>query len=458
MTVLYLSQVIGRSVFNGAGERVARIKDLVARLEALNASGEIALERFPPISGIVADINRREIFISWSRVAALTPDGVRLHGSSIHLQSFARREGEVLLARDMLDKQLIDIDGRRVIRANDLQLYAAETQVRLMAVDVSGEALVRRLSWGRLFTGMRPAPNPAQAEDGGRLRRRRMAPAKVIPWSDIEPLRAGVPDVRLRLPHERLALLNPVDLAHIADELSYKQGAEIIESLDDERAADTLQEMDEERQADIVEGMDQERAADILESMDPDDAADLLGDLDEDRAEALLRRMEREEAEDVEELLNYPERSAGGIMTSDFLTVPAGITADEAIAVIRGMDEAPDVIDYLYAIESAMNTSGVSWVHSDHNEKGRLLGIVSLRSLLLARGEATMRDLMDTDVLWARVDEPAEDAARRMTEYNLIAMPVLDAGDNMVGLITIDDAMEVLLPERWLKRLPHVFR
>jgi flagellar motility protein MotE (MotC chaperone) len=434
------------------------VKDIVARLEALNAHGELALEQFPSVSGLLVDIEKREIFIPWPRIASLAPDGARLNGSSINMQSFARREGEVLLARDMLDKQLIDIDGRRVIRANDLQLYAADGTVRLMAVDVSGEALLRRLSWGRLFTGMKVSSDPPRDDGGERLRRRRVAPAKLITWADIEPLRAGVPDVRLRLQHKRLALLHPVDLAHIADELSYKQGAEIIESLDDERAADTLQEMDEERQADIVEGMDQERAADILEEMDPDDAADLLGELDDEQAEDLLRRMDRDDAEDVEELLHYPEESAGGIMTSDFLTVPPHVSADDAIAFIRGMQDAPDVIDYLYVIEGDEGDSGIAWMQPGKDEKGRLLGVVSLRDLLLAPGTTSMQELMDTDFLWARVDEPCEAASRRLTEYNLIAMPVLDEREFMVGLITIDDAMEVLLPERWLKRVPHVFR
>jgi magnesium transporter len=457
MTFLYLSQVIGRPVYNGGGERIARIKDVVARLEALTAGGELALQQFPAISGLVANIEKREIFISWSRVTSLTSNGACLRGSDISMQTFVRREGEVLLARDVLDKQLIDIDGRRVIRANDLQLYSADGVVRLTAVDVSGEALLRRLAWGRLFVGT-PVPSDPPREGNGKLRRRRMAPTRLIAWADIEPLRAGVPDVRLRLSHERLALLHPVDLAHIADELSYKQGAEIIESLDNERAADTLQEMDEERQADIVEGLDLERAADILEEMEPDDAADLLAELDDIQAENLLRRMDRDDAEDVEELLNYPEESAGGIMTSDFLTVLPHITADEAIDFIRGMQDAPDVIDYLYVLEAEEAKSSLAWMQSDNDEKGKLLGVVSLRTLLLARGDAHMHDLMDTDFLWARVDEPCEDAARRMTEYNLIAMPVLDQREYMVGLITIDDAMEVLLPERWRKRVPHVFR
>jgi magnesium transporter len=454
MGFFYLSQVLKRPVWTQRGERVASIKDIVARLEALNAKGEIALEVYPPIAGLVVDIDNREVFLPWSHVGVLGPEGGRLKTSSIDLDAFERREGEVLLARDMLDKQLIDIDGRRVVRANDLQLYSVDGSVRVTAVDVSGEALLRRLTFGKLFSGADPLAPPPPEDASPRLKRRRLGPAKLIKWADVEPLRAGVPDVRLRLPHKRLSLLHPVDIAHIADELSYIQGAEIIESLDDERAADTLQEMDEERQADIVESMDAERAADILEEMAPDDAADLLADLGEVQAGDLLRRMDPEDAEDVEELLNYPEGSAGGIMTSDFLTAPPHVPVREALAFIRSLDDAPDVIDYLFVLDQA---PGTNWASPDLQGEGRLLGIVSLRDLLLSPDERPLDEIMSTDFLWAEADEPCEKAARRMADYNLIAMPVLDGAERLKGIITIDDAMEVLLPERWLKRVPHVF-
>ncbi|MBV9282919.1 MAG: magnesium transporter [Chloroflexi bacterium] len=457
MAFFYLSQVLGRPVRTQAGDRVARVKDLVARLEALNAKGEVALEAYPPISGLVVEIEKRPIFVPREHIQRLGPDGVQLSSAWIDLRPFERREGEVLLARDILDKQLIDIDGRRVIRANDLQLYAADGTVRVTAVDVSGEALARRLTYGRLFGGSPAQTKPPSGEDRpGRLRRRRMAPARLIEWRDIEPLKAGVPDVRLRLSHERLAMLHPVDIAHIAEELSYQHGQEIIESLDDETAAETLQEMDEDRQADIVEGMDQERAADILEEMDPDDAADLLGDLDETQQQELLRRMDREEAEDVRELLAYEEESAGGTMTIEFITVPPRMTVDEVIQFMRTLDDAPDLIDYLYVVEEKQ--PGTAWDAKTSDQGGRLLGIVPLRDVLLSPGDRRLGDLMNPDFVWVRADDDRETAARLLADYNLLALPVLDEQDQLIGIITVDDAMEILVPdERWLHRIPRVF-
>jgi Mg/Co/Ni transporter MgtE len=246
-----------------------------------------------------------------------------------------------------------------------------------------------------------------------------------------------------------------VDIAHILEDLSYAQSADIIESLDDETAADTLQEMDEERQTDIVEELDQERAADILEEMDPDDAADLLNDLEEEQKEELLRRMDREDAEDVEELLAYQENSAGGIMTSDFVTLPPTWTVDQTINFLRGLDEPPDLIDYLYIVEQAEPAR--DWTELAQEKGGTLLGIVALRDLVLARGEANLSELMSTDLVWVQPDDSCEKAAHLIAEYNLMALPVLDEHEGMLGVITVDDAMDVLVPERWSDRLPRIF-
>ncbi|HZU14441.1 MAG TPA: CBS domain-containing protein [Chloroflexota bacterium] len=455
MPFLYLSQVVGRPVCNDAGERIAIVKDLVARLEALNAAtGEVTLEHFPPISGLVVHLaGGQEIFVSWSKVASLTKDGARLSSATLTFIGFRRREGEVLLARDLLDKQLIDVDGRRVIRANDLQLLYSEDTLRLIGVDISLEALARRLTWGRLFAGQGHHSRISLPSTRGK--RKEHHPVKVIAWADIDPLTAEVPDVRLRLSHERLALLNPVDIAHIIDDLSYQQGAEIIESLDDETAAETLQEVEDERQADIVEEIDQNRAADILQEMDPDNAADLLQDLDELQRKEFLDRMDHDDAEDVRELMAYGEDTAGGIMTTDFVTAPPRMSVDETIAYVRRLEEAPDVIEYLYVVEERVPAA--DWARADDEAAGRLLGIVSLRDLLLAPGDTPLTEIMDTDLVWVYPEASKDEAARTMAEYNLIALPVLDDEERMVGVITVDDAMEVLLPERWSRRLPHVF-
>lgn len=452
MGFFYLSQALGRPVTTERGDRVARIKDLVARIELVEGDA-VASEPYAPITGLEVELHKRAVFIPWAQIAALSAEGARLASSRVDLQSFERREGEVLLRRDILDKQLVDVDGRRVILASDLLLYEADGTVLVAAVDVSAEALLRRLAFGRLFTGTEGARPPAPP---GRTRRRRRPGApNLIPWPEVEPLYSGTRGARLRLPHDRLSRLHPVDLAQILGDLNYHYATEIIESLDDEMAADTLQEINEERQADIVEGMDEARAAEILEEMAPDDAADLLADLAEDQARELLRRMDRDDAEDVEQLLRYPENSAGGIMTSAFLSLPARLTVDETVAFMRQLEDAPDLIDYLYIVEE--KDPATDWAQVARQGGGTLLGIVSLRALLLSPGDQTLQALMTDDFVWVNLEDPCDKAARLISRYNLMALPVLDENERIHGVITVDDVMEVVLPERQLRRLPRVF-
>ncbi len=239
--------------------------------------------------------------------------------------------------------------------------------------------------------------------------------------------------------------MHPVEIARLVDALSYRQGVEVIEALDDETAAETLGEMAEERSADIVGELDEERAADILEEMDPGDAADLLQDLSDEKAGDLLERMEPEERQDLEDLLEYREDTAGGIMTNSFVALPAGLTAGGAIEHIRALEEEPDLLYYLYVVPEAG-----SW---------RLLGVVSLCDLLVrARADTPLREVMATDLVTVRPGDEAREVAHKVADYNLIALPVVDDEGDIVGVVTVDDAMELVLPEEWRPRVPKVFR
>jgi Mg/Co/Ni transporter MgtE len=241
----------------------------------------------------------------------------------------------------------------------------------------------------------------------------------------------------------KLARLHPVEIARLAEALSYHQGAEVVESLDDETAAETLEEMPEERQARIIRDMDEERAADILEWMSPDEAADVLGDLPEEKAEELLGLMEGEEQADVAELLPYEDDTAGGLMTTEFVTVPKGLTVGEALARLREMAETPNMIYYLYVVEAEN-----SW---------KLSGVIALRSLILADPSVPLAEVMRGEFQQVSPEADARDVARRIAEYNLLALPVVDGAGDILGIITVDDAMEILLPKGWRQRLPRIF-
>jgi magnesium transporter len=412
--MLYLSQLIGRPIRDLEGERVATVKDVIVRLGA----GE-----HPPVTGLVARYRRRDFFLPRWRMSNFDQQGVRLNSDILDLRPFGRREDEVLLARDVLDKQLIDVDGKRVVRVNDVQIIEVAGDWRVTGADVSLQGLWRRLAPAG-FVGTR-------------------TPVEVLDWADVGYLATDAATVQLKSSSDKLARLHPVEIARLAEALSYHHGSEVVESLDDETAAETLEEMPPERQARILGDMDQERAADILEWMSPDEAADVLGDLPEEKAEELLGLMEDEEQADVAELLPYEDDTAGGLMTTEFVTLPRELTVGEALARLREMAETPNMIYYLYVVEMEN-----SW---------RLVGVIALRSLILADPSAPLEEVMRTEFQRAEPEEPARLVAQRIAEYNLLALPVVDDSGDILGIITVDDAMEFLLPKDWRQRMPRLF-
>jgi len=412
--MLYLSQVLGRPIRDLEGERVATIKDVIVRLGA---------DDHPPVTGLVARYRRRDFFLSRWRVSELNQQGVRLNSDILDLRPFLRREGEVLLARDVLDKQLIDVDGKRVVRVNDVQIIETSSDWRVTGADVSLQGLWRRLA-------------PKGFVGAGR-------PVEVLDWADVGYLATDAATVQLKSSSDKLSRLHPVEIARLAEALSYHHGSEVVESLDDETAAETLEEMPAEHQARILGDMDEERAADILEWMSPDEAADVLGDLPEEKAEELLGLMEGEEQADVAELLPYEDDTAGGLMTTEFVSLPRELTVGEALARLRDMAETPNMIYYLYVVEAEN-----SW---------RLCGVIALRSLILAEPSMPLEEVMRTEFQKATPDEPANGVAQRIAEYNLLALPVVDDSEEILGIITVDDAMEILLPKDWRQRVPKLF-
>jgi len=410
--MLYLSQVLGRPIVDLEGERVAALKDVIVRL------GE---DDHPPVAGFVARYRRRNFFLPRWRISHFDEQGVRLNSDILDLRPFTRRDGEVLLARDVLNKQLIDAAGKRVVRVNDVQIIEAANEWRVTGADVSLAGLWRRLSPGFM---------------------RRGTPVEVIDWADVGYLATDAATVQLKSSRGKLTRLHPVEIARLAEAFSYQQGAEIVEALDDETAAETLEEMAAARQAQILGDMDEERAADILEHMSPDEAADVLGDLPEDKAEDLLNRMEDDEQSEVAELLPYEDDTAGGLMTTEFVTLPRDLTVGEALARLREMAETPNMIYYLYVVAG--------------EESWNLVGVIALRSLILSDPSLPLADVMRTELQVAHPDDNADDVAQKIAEYNLLALPVVDEIGDILGIVTFDDAIEILLPRDWRQRLPRL--
>jgi CBS domain-containing protein len=414
--MLYLSQILGRPIFDASGDKIAVIKDVIVRY------GE---EDYPPVIGIVARYNRRLFFIPKRDFSDLGENGAKMRSSVLDLNPFTRREGEVLLGKDVLDNQLIDVDGKRVVRVNDVQLIKAAGFWRVTGADVSLQGFVRRLMPKGFYGSARPV--------------------EVLDWADVGYLAtdSASATVQLKSSKDKLSRLHPVEIAQLAETLSPIHRTEIVESLDDEIAADTLEEMSTENQARILEEMNEERAADILEEMSPDDAVDVLGEMSDEKAQELFNLMEDEEKADVAELMPYEHDTAGGLMTTEFIVFPKDLTVAQAIARLREMAETPNMIYYLYVVEEEN-----SW---------KICGLITLRSLILADPTYSLAQVMRDQFQSAHPNDSAEAVAQTISEYNLLALPVIDDEGDIAGIVTVDDAMEILLPKNLQRSLPRLF-
>lgn len=454
--MFYLSELINKRISDRQGNTVARIRDLVVELSDLDTSAGGSGDKQPPdaeedeehrradvpvVKGMLARTSRKHqpFFLPVSQVESLGSSGARLVSPKLDLQAYEQREGEMLLARDLWDKQIIDLESYKVVRVNDVVLsgsaQAAEPDQSnvgrwwVRGVDVGVGGLLRRLRLASLVCKVMP----------------RAAHPHIVRWQHLDVFGSnvlgGVP-----LKHKKLARLHPVEIARITDAVSYHQGAEIIASLDDTLAADTLEEIVTDRQTDIVEYIPEDRVADILEEMSPDEATDLLAELPAEKAGSLLEQMDQEDAEEVRHLMRYPEHSAGGIMTTDFVRVTPTKTISEVIEANKPVLMSADLIYYMYVVDS-----------KEDADAERLVGVITVRDLLVHDRDTPVGDFMLRDFLSVRPGEGQQEVARKMAEYNLLALPVVDRNDVLLGVVTVDDALDALLPEGWKKRLPKIF-
>ncbi|HVH65896.1 MAG TPA: CBS domain-containing protein [Candidatus Acidoferrum sp.] len=417
--MIFLSDFLNAEVVDLHQHRVGRVRDLVV----------VMTEPFPRVTGVILKGNHDMRSIDWSIVRSWDNKELSLKVDAASLQPHKRMESELWLARQVLDKQIVDMDGRRVVRVNDLQLSQIDGNMLVVGVDVGGRGLARRVNLEGL--GRRVASVAG-----------RDWPQKLISWEAVDPVKSDLSSVKLRIAHTKLAKLHPADIADIVNELSPEDRNAVFAALSDEKAADTLEEIDEpQMQASILERLDVERASDILEAMAPDEVADLLADMPPERAQELLQKMEDDEAEDVEELLNYREDSAGGLMTTEYVAVQHTLTAAQAIDRLRELEPDAESIYYVYVVD----------------EEEHLLGVLSLRDLIVAKPETMIRDFMIKNVISVGLDATPRDIGEIMEKYNLLAVPVVDHHNRIQGIVTVDDVMERVMPGRPGQRRRRMF-
>jgi len=417
----YLSDLINKPVADISGERIGTVTDLVASIHHSTIL-------HPVITALLVKRPKNQhIFIPFSDVVVFISPAIPISKHIDEVLPYQPLEDDILLTRDVWDKQIIDTDGLRVVRVNDVELAQVEGNFYVANVDVGGMGLLRRLGLAKMAkrfatTVQKDVPN------------------NVIGWDDVELLQRG--DMRLKVPAAKIAELHPADIADLISDLSRAQSDQLLESLDVETLADTLEEVETDFQASIVENMSDEKVADILEEMAPDEAADLLAELPQERRDELLEQMEDEAAEDVRGLLAYPEDSAGGIMTTDYISIPADITTDDAIRTLRETGSEAETIFYIYVVD---------------NEE-HLIGVITLKDLIFASPAAKIADYMHKRVVTVAVTALQDDVAQEISKYNLLAIPVTDEEEHILGIVTADDALDKIIPTAWKKRIPRIYK
>ena len=381
---------------------------------------------FPQVDGLVIKTSQGLRFAPIETVADVDRNG-NVALTIAPKEPAPPEEAELYLVADLLDKQIVDVDGRKVVRINDIEVANAGGRLRVVAADVGLAGLLRRLglrSFGKRW-----------------LSRLSNVPRSMIAWDSVAPIREVNPSqVRLSVKESRLARLHPSELAEIIGDLSTREAAAVVKQLDDETAADAFEHLDTETRKNLIEDIGKERAADIIEEMDADDAADLLAELPEDQQSELLAEMNAYTAGELRELVKYPEDTAGGMMTTDYVWIYPHRTTEAPIRTIREIGPESEFIYYLYVVDK-----------DDH-----LLGALSLRSLLLALPTAFIDRIMDTDLVTVSPTTSAVDVASTIAKYDLLAVPVVDDHGKMLGIVTVDDAIDAIMPGEVAKKLPHL--
>ena len=412
--MIYLSQLMGNPVYAADGEKIGSVSDLGI------ATGEV----FPRVTSLAfKGPGRTPFMISWRKyVDTYDEKEIHLKVPAVEIRFSYPQPDEVLIARDILNKQIVDTRGMRVVRVNDLKLSdTSSTQLRLLGAEVGARGILRSLSPALEHVALKVARTFGHP-----------IPERIIAWSYMDLVERDLSNVKLSVSHKTLDDMHPADIADIIERLDPRLRGQVFAQLDDEQRAGAMAEFDDDAMAaELMGGMNEREASRMLSEMDPDDAAELVSELDYDKAEKLLRLMGVQEQRAIRQLLGYREDTAGRIMTSEFAALPEDKTVADAVELLRGLDEDFESVRYVYLSD----------------EDNKLSGVVTLNALIVAQPETPLADICTREVITASPEDDQEDVAEDIAKYNLLAMPVVADDGHLLGIVTVDDALDVLEEE-----------
>ncbi len=413
-----LTRLQSRPVFDDRSREIGTIKDLVVLFRGIH----------PRVSKLsIARAGDEDLLISWEAVAEIAEARrgltVILDRPREALTPAYLRGNEMALGTNILDKKVMDTKRRRVVRVNDVQLEWRDGGYHVVAVLVGMQSLLRRLLPEVFLTWI-------ASTLGGEISQ------EMVAWEHVEPIETELTKARKQAVYTKLAQLHPADIADVMEELNPSERAAILNALDAETAVEALTETEPDVQAGVIQMLETEKASDLLEMMEPDEAADILGDLPPVKAQELLQEMEPAEAEDVAELLEHEEDTAGGLMTTQYVAFRPEATVSETMEQLRTIAEEVETIYYVYV--------------TDPSE--RLVGVASLRELMMGRPDQTLNELMTSQIITVEPAASLREVAETMSKYNLVALPVVDVEGRLEGIVTVDDVLDDLIPLIWKRR------
>lgn len=411
-TELYISSVLNKQIINPAGLVIGKLWDVaIAPGEAL-----------PVVTGLLLKKGKHVFTVPWQRVVLFNPLVVSVAGDENDYQTYEATSDSILLKRDVLDKQIVDVNGAKVVRVNDVKLTPHEGLLCIFSVDIGFRGLLRRIGYERFWSLIQ-----------------KDIPQSEIGWQFVNIFEINAAGLTLSMAREQMADMHPSDIAEIISNIPRDSVQTVINSLNHETAGEAIHELEPELRASIVSQLPCKHAFDILEKMTPDEAADVLGDLPEEKAQEFLSLMGKEDSEEIQELMEHEDDTAGGLMNHEFIAISADTTVGNALDEIKRQAEEVETIYYAYVIDS----------------DERLTGVVSLRELLIGNPALPVSEIMTEQLKTVNVQTEPEVILALLAKYDLIAVPVLDEECKMAGIVTIDDVVELFLPYALKRRRHH---
>jgi magnesium transporter len=420
LTTFYLSGIIGKEVFGADGDAIGIIKDmLINSVVSVNSDANQQL-----VTGIKIKIGKETNFYSFNNFRVTKArEKINVTCNKLVILNSEEIHNGLLLVENIQDKQIVDLNGRKLVRVNDVRLATLPKGTFVIAVDIGIEGLLRRIGIASPIKRLLSLFNIN-------------IPAKYILWDDVQTIDHSNLNIRLSKSYSKLHTLHPSDIADILEDLGKKSSMSIFSSLDEEKAADVLEELEKHAQVHFVENLPVNKVADVLEKMPADEVADILDELEDEKAELLLKEMDTESSQEVRDLLEYPDNSVGSLMTTDILSFKSTIKVREVIDELRVKKPESVELYNLFVTESS----------------DELIGTFTLRDLVVSQPETTIGDIMKSEPVFLYDNQKIDDIAELISKYNLLAVPVVDTNNLLQGMVVVDDIVEDLINKRRTKK------